>query len=254
MNPVTRECNDCPDLQKLLSYIDCTILDLTQSKYNSIVYGVKECVDSDLLKDLENYKRIITARLYNSHYPCYTFSSNELLSKVRLLAYKTNCSRCPECEEVTTTTTTLPPPAPSCYSYLVSAEVQTGMSEQYPYSYINCDGDVVIGTISQYQALNICAVRNSVVIDTSVFTIMEYSNTCEVVPETCTCSEITNEETDPGVEAYVFSYSDCDGNDYVDVPLLEQTSTFICVKPSTLVTNFNFSLTIGDPCTDACSP
>lgn len=248
MNPITRECQDCPDLQELLADIDCTILDLVNSKYNSVIYGVEGCCNPRLLKSLVHYKEIITARTYNPNYPCGVFSNNELLSKVRLLAYKTNCSKCPECEEIITTTTTQ---ANTCYSYLVNIAEPTGMSELYPYSYVNCSGNVISGSISQYQALNICALRNTISIN-PIFTIQEYAEGCEIVPETCSCSEITNEETDPGTVPYVFSYSDCDDNVYTDVSLTKGMSTFICVKPSTLTTNFNFSMVIGEECVDSC--
>jgi len=254
MNPITRECQDCPNLQELLSDIDCTILNLSQSKYNSIVYGVAGCCNPTLLQTLLAYKRIITARTYNPHYPCSLYTSNELLSKARLLAYKTNCSRCPECEEVITPSTTLPPPpGGECYSYLVYPGPQTQTEPiQYPYSYINCEGALVTGTINQYQTLNICAIRYSIVINPILFIISEYAPGCGPVPEPCLCVEITNEEEDQGVVPYVFSYSDCDDNDYEDVELDYGDSMFICLKRSTITTNFKFSLVLGDECTHEC--
>jgi hypothetical protein len=254
MNPITRECQDCPDLQEVLSDIDCTIVDLSKNKYNSVAYGIEDCFNENLYKALVHYKQIITARLYNPHYPCYEFSSNELLAKARLLAYKTDCSRCPECEEVieTTTTTTFPPS--TCHSSLVEPGplAGVGLPVLYPYSYLNCAGGVVNGVLTQYQVLNICALENSISINPLIFVITDYSEGCEVVPETCVCATLKNEETDPGVAPYEFSYEDCGSGVFVDIPLLEQASVDICVKRSTLVANFAYSLINNGACVENC--
>jgi len=254
MNPITRECQDCPDLQELLSDIDCTLLDLSKNKYNSIIYGIDNCCDDGLFQMLLNYKRILTARTYNVHYPCYLYSSNELLSRVRLLTYKTDCSRCPECEEIIETTTTLPPPTANCATYLVEPTLaaQTGLPDFYPYSYINCEGGLVTGILTQYQVLNICAIQYSITIDTSIFTVTEYDTSCNIVPEDCVCGLLTNEETDPGVDPYLFSYTDCASNVFTDITLTQQNSLDICVRRSTLDANFAYSLTNNGACIDDC--
>jgi len=254
MNPITRECQDCPDLQELLSDIDCTLLDLVKNKYNSVIYGIQECCDDELYNQLVNYKRIITARTYNPHYPCSEYSSNELLSKVRLLAYKKNCSRCPECEEVFTTTTTTSMPPGDCHSYLVTPTPlsQTGAPTGYPYSYLDCDGNIIVGELTQYQVLNICAIENSIVINTSIFVITDYDDECNIVPEDCICALITNEEEESGVAPYVFSYTDCADNVFTDISLIEQASMNICVRRSTLITNFAYSLQNNGACVEDC--
>lgn len=253
MNPITRECQDCPDLEEVLSDIDCTILDLSKGFYDSMAYGVKGCCNEALLQSLINYKRIVEARTYNSHYPCYEFSSNEILGKARLLAYKTNCSRCPECEEIlTTTTTTLS--IGTCVTYLVAPTPlsQTGFPVQYPYSYINCSGTLVTGVLTQYQVLNICAIRNTITINTLIFSVTEYAEGCSIEPEGCICALFTNEETEPGVAPYAFSYTDCADNTFTDVPLREQAFTYICVRRSTLVANFAYSLLNNGACIEDC--
>ena len=245
MNLITRECQDCPDLQELLSDIDCTILDLSKNKYNSVIYGVENCFNSSLYHALIAYKRIITGRLYNSKYPCSQYTSNELLSKVRLLAYKTGCTRCPECEEVITTTTTLPPPpGGDCMTYLVEPKnaYQINAPVPHPYSYIDCSGGLVTGVLTQYQVLNVCAIQNTIVINPNIFTVTQYATGCSIVPEDCICTLLFNVETDPGVTPYEFSYEDCNGNTFTDVPLLQQNSVNICVRRSTLVTNFAYTL------------
>lgn len=253
MIEITRECDDCPDLQDVLKDIDCTLLDLSKNFHSSIIYGVETFFDQALYTRLLRWKRIITGRIYNCHYPCSLYSPNELLTIPRLLSYKKECSRCPECEEIvtTTTTTTFPPSPASCVTYFVYAELQTGTSIQYPYSYIDCEGGLVTGTISQYQALNICAIESSLSINLDIFTVLQYVG-CFIVPEACKCTLLFNEETDEGVVPYVFSYSDCADNEFTNIPLDFQEGTYICVKPSTLVTNFSFTLTGTDPCTDEC--
>lgn len=255
MNPITRECQDCQDLQEVLSNIDCTLLDITKNKYNSIVYGVEECCSSHLHLSLLNYRRIVEARTYNPHYPCYLYSSNEILSKVRLLTYKTNCSRCPECEEVITTTTTLPTPGVPCTTYLIAPNPLTEIDppESYPYSYIDCEGGLVTGILTQYQVLNICAMQGSVSINPVIFSVTEYNDEeCDIEPEDCICAVITNEETDPGVVPYEFSYEDCNGNTFTDIALDYQDSMNICVRRSTLEANFAYSLLNNGACIEDC--
>ncbi len=255
MNPITRECQDCQDLEKVLSDIDCTLLDLVQSHYNALVYGTKDCCNESLYQSLLNYRRIVEARTYNPNYPCSVYSSNEILGKARLLSYKTDCSRCPECEELGTTTTTLPPPPGGiCVTYLVAPTPlsQTGLPTPYPYSYIDCSGGLVTGVLTQYQVLNICAIRNSITINPLIFSVTEYAEDCSIEPEDCICATLTNEETDPGVAPYAFSYTDCADNTFTDVPLLEQAFTDICVRRSTLVTNFAYSLLNNGACIDDC--
>lgn len=190
MNPITRECQDCPDLQKVLADIDCTLLDLSLSKYNSVIYGVDSCCSKDLYRTLVNYKRIITARLYNPHYPCSQFTSNELLSKIRLLTNKTNCSRCPECEEVLTTTTTTVFPPGECVTYFVSSQFIDILPIEYPYSYLDCEGIMHTGTMQCFETLNICATKDSVVINT-IFDIVQYSTGCNITTTTTTTSTTT---------------------------------------------------------------
>jgi len=254
MNIITKECEDCSNLQEVLSYIECTLLDLAKKKYSSLAYGVKTCFSQELFNDLSYWKRIVEARIYNCSYPCSEFSSNDILAKARILAYNIDCSRCPECEEVIvpTTTTTFPPDESRCVSYLVEGIEPTGDSVQYPYSYINCSGNFISGSISQYQGLNICAIENSVFINTSVFSITQYADECSIVPEACICVLLTNEETEEGVAPYKFSYEDCADNIFTDIPLDFQESTNICVRPSTFFNNFAFSMINNGPCIEDC--
>lgn len=169
MNPITRECQDCPDLQELLADIECTILDLVNNKYNSVIYGVKGCCNTKLLKSLIHYKEIITARTYNPNYPCGVFSNNELLSKARLLAYKTNCSKCPECEEIFTTTTTLPT-VTTCVTYLIQ-QVGGEFSPSILFNYISCEGVISQGSIGGGQPeQEICALRGSLTLSPTLYT------------------------------------------------------------------------------------
>lgn len=176
MNPITRECYDCPDLQEVLNDIDCTLLDLTKNKYNSIIYGVELCFDEYLYKSLLNYKRIVTGRLYNVNYPCGVYNSNELLSKVRLLTYKTNCSRCPECEEIITTTTTLPSPTGSCVTYTIP-QYGTMLSPLRLFNYITCEGVIMEGTTGGgTPEQEICAVEGSLTLGASFYS--KTADTC----------------------------------------------------------------------------
>lgn len=254
MNPITRECEDCASLQDVLADIDCTLLDVTNRKYNALIYNTQDCCNEELYNDLIWWKRIITGRLYNCFYPCSSYTSNELLSYVRLLTYKTRCSRCPECEEIipSTTTTTFPPGEGVCVSYLVICPSPEGNSVNVPYSYIDCEGVLVTGVINQYQALNICAVEHSVVV-TNTFTVTLYDTECDIVPEDCLCMTMTNIEEGPGVEPYVFSYEDCDGGIFTDLPLDFGDTTQICYRPSTLVLNFGINGIMGGACIDTCN-
>ena len=130
---------------------------------------------------------------------------------------------------------------------------QTGLPVLYPYSYIDCDGNLVTGTLTQYQVLNLCAINGSMTVNPVIFSITIYNNEeCEIVPEACICALITNEETETGVVPYKFSYVDCANNIFTDIALDYQDSMNICVRRSTLITNFAYSLTNNGACVEDC--
>lgn len=247
MNPITKECEDCADLKEVLSFLECTILDQSKEFYHGTIYGTKNCYSSSLYNLLLRWKRIISSRLYNPSYPCSEFCSNDLLTKARLISYITDCSRCPECEEViTTTTTTTSIVNGRCVTVLVLPFPGIGIT-LYPYSYIDCEGIVQTGTLGEGDSLNVCMVEFSLVIDPR-FIISQYADDCDIIVGGCVSTTLTNLETDAGVSPYAFSYSNCGGGDFSDIPLDFGDSVIICLNPTTLVTNFRYSLTLASPC------
>ncbi len=220
MNIITRECDDCSSLQQILEDIDCTILDLITHKYNQLIYGVDIYCKEALYDALIVYKRILTARLYNCVYPCSPYNTNEILSKARLLVYKTNCSRCPECEEIIipSTTTTFPPDEGRCVTYLLNFVGDA----TYPYSYIDCEGSIQTGSLNSGEFLNICAIQYSIVISPNV-TIIQTANDCSLT--SCYSYLLTNIR-ESGAASY--NYTTCDGSPDIAELLIVGAQQTVC--------------------------
>lgn len=252
MIEITRECDDCPDLQHVLKDIDCTLLDLSKNFHASIIYGVETFFDQVLYTRLLHWKRIITGRLYNCNYPCSLYTPNELLTIPRLLSYKTDCSRCPECEEIITTTTTtqFPPPISNCVTVMVLPFA--GIDTDYPYSYIDCEGALQTGLMGADDILNVCMIEHSLSIDPR-FIVSQYADDCNVIDFGCICALLTNTEESEGVVPYIYSYEDCNGGVFTDISIPFGTFVYLCHSPMSLVTNFRHTIEYFSPCSDECS-
>jgi len=80
-------CVDCVTIDNLLSQIDCKITDLAKIQYNNTLYALNLQLDSTVINDLLNYKRILTNKACNADYAsCY--SVDEIASKVKILIHK----------------------------------------------------------------------------------------------------------------------------------------------------------------------
>lgn len=108
-------CTNCGSLEKLLSSIECTLVQLMREKLNSLKYNIDYCFDTYRYKALLRYKRIIKMRLRNPSYPASDIKLNQILTIVTLLVDDKECSKCVECDittlkpKVSTPTTTIAP-------------------------------------------------------------------------------------------------------------------------------------------------
>lgn len=106
LTPTPKDCTNCGSLYDILSDIDCTIYDLTRNIWNSLIYNIRTFQDEQLMKDLIRYKRVVRNRLTNPSYPSTEFTAQQIIGKVKLLAYYSDCSKCVDCFSPLTTTTT----------------------------------------------------------------------------------------------------------------------------------------------------
>ena len=82
-------CPDCASIPTLLTEIDCKIKQMAVSEYNNIVFSLNNPAPKELLKDLLNYKRILTYKFCNPDYAdvCdITFA--QITSRVKVLINK----------------------------------------------------------------------------------------------------------------------------------------------------------------------
>jgi len=114
--PQFKECTSCGTLQELYNKINCSIYQLIRNKWVGHTYNVDEFFDAGMYKALLRLKRIVYKRLYNPDYPNECFDTQDIISKLTKIMYKSSsCPDCP-CEDLsylvpttTTTTTTIAP-------------------------------------------------------------------------------------------------------------------------------------------------
>jgi hypothetical protein len=87
LSPRLTNCVDCNKIPNLLNDIDCKLKDLANKQYNNIVYALNYRLDSDVMGDLLNYKRILRYKFCNANY-AERFSIAQIASRVRLLLHK----------------------------------------------------------------------------------------------------------------------------------------------------------------------
>lgn len=80
-------CVDCTTIPVLLADIDCKLTEVSKSLYNNIVFSLNNPVQSTVISDLLNYKRILQYKSCNSEYAsCYTVE--QIAGKVKVLIHK----------------------------------------------------------------------------------------------------------------------------------------------------------------------
>jgi hypothetical protein len=87
LSPRLSNCIECSTIPVLLNQIDCKIKELAQKEYNNIVFSFNRSIKGEVMKDLLNYKRILTYKYCNPDYAS-CFSVEQIASKVKLLIHK----------------------------------------------------------------------------------------------------------------------------------------------------------------------
>lgn len=136
-----------------------------------------------------------------------------------------------------------------CVTYLITSS--TGVDADYEYTYRDCDNTLQAGTIGLGDHITICAIRGTVEINNN-FLVVEVLDTCNLSEENCYCFTLTNVETETGIISYKYSYTNCDGDTFTDQSDLADPGSFttICARPTSIATNFGFSLVKTGLCTD----
>lgn len=83
------ECPDCASIPNLVGEIDCKIKQMAVSEYNNIVFSLNNPAPKELLKDLLNYKRILTYKFCNPDYAdVCDITFEQIASRVKVLINK----------------------------------------------------------------------------------------------------------------------------------------------------------------------
>ena len=86
LTPKLTNCVECTTIPNLLSEIDCKLTELAKNSYSNIVFSLNLPIPEVVILDLLNYKRILTYRLFNEDYGCYT--TEKIASKIKILTHK----------------------------------------------------------------------------------------------------------------------------------------------------------------------
>lgn len=86
-------CTQCQSISALYRQVDCSVFQLTRNNWTNQSYGTKLYYDSELLKDLLKYKRILEKKMINSNY--LNITASKLASLLATRMYKP--VGCPEC-------------------------------------------------------------------------------------------------------------------------------------------------------------
>lgn len=87
LSPRLSDCVECSTIPALINQIDCKIKEMAQKEYNNIVFSFNRNIKGEVMKDLLNYKRILSYKYCNPDYAS-CFSVEQIASKVKLLIHK----------------------------------------------------------------------------------------------------------------------------------------------------------------------
>lgn len=85
--PRLTDCVNCSSIPVLLTDIDCKLTELAKDLYNNTVFLLNRKVQSELMLDLLNYKRILQYKLCNPDYAS-RYTVEQIASRVKLLIHK----------------------------------------------------------------------------------------------------------------------------------------------------------------------
>lgn len=103
-------CSNCQSLRELYARVDCTLLELTSHRLDNLHYQAGLFYDGELFHTLVSYRRILGKLLYNQNYLKNQVDLQDIVSRIKTIAYKLGiCKKCvdkPPMGGTTTTTTT----------------------------------------------------------------------------------------------------------------------------------------------------
>lgn len=80
-------CEEYSSIPSLIDKIDCKLTEYAKKYYNNIIYALNNNIDSTVMLDLLNYKRILQFKKCNADYAsCYSVES--IAGKVKILTFK----------------------------------------------------------------------------------------------------------------------------------------------------------------------
>ena len=87
LNQITN-CSTCNTLSCILNEIDCKIEQSISNNWKNKSFSVNLPFDDNNYKKLLWYKRIVSRRLSNCNYPCEKISTQDIISKIKILINK----------------------------------------------------------------------------------------------------------------------------------------------------------------------
>lgn len=87
LTPRLTNCKDCNTIPHLIEEIDCKLANMANSLYNNVVFMLNLPIQSSVILDLLNYRRILTFKYCNPDY-AGQYTIEMIASKIKILKYK----------------------------------------------------------------------------------------------------------------------------------------------------------------------
>ena len=87
LTPRLTSCPECGDIMGTIEDIDCKLTEISKGIYNNIIFALNTVCKTEVMGDLLLYRNILVHRYCNGEY-AGEFSTEEIISKVKLLIYK----------------------------------------------------------------------------------------------------------------------------------------------------------------------
>lgn len=105
ITPRLTHCPECPNFLSLIKDIDCKLMGVSNDLYNNTIFLLNREIDSEVIIDLINYKRILTHKICNIDYNSI-YTPIMIASRVKLLTHGAICVDCDEMVRTSTSSTT----------------------------------------------------------------------------------------------------------------------------------------------------
>lgn len=85
--PKITHCGDCTDIEEAIDIINCRIFQESIRQYNNIIFSLGLKINTEIIKDLLHYKRILEFKSVNEEYASH-YSVPTIINRVKFLIHK----------------------------------------------------------------------------------------------------------------------------------------------------------------------